>query len=259
MSSSAFFNKVKQESVNFGEYEAKTPLFLRDFNLMGGLFTASLSELKKLLPKNLKPIRILPGKGLVAIHCIEYKSSDIGPYNEVAFSIVVQPPGNLLTRPVKFLKEALNKSVHGFVQNLPVSTDISAQGGVEFFHFPKFVADISFRETKHHRICTLLDHETKDLILEMDFKKYETKFVRQDKKHRPISILTFSEEESYVPSAKFMVNPLEWGFSFLVPKMSLRWGSHPTTEKFKALKIGIEFQSIYAPKCEAILYPSLNQ
>ena len=54
MSSSAFFNKVKQESVNFGEYEAKTPLFLRDFNLMGGLFTASLSELKKLLPKNLK-------------------------------------------------------------------------------------------------------------------------------------------------------------------------------------------------------------
>lgn len=59
--------------------------------------------------------------------------------------------------------------------DLPVTTEIALQGGVEVYNYPKYLADISYRETKNYRICTVRDRESQDLIVEFDGRKLETK------------------------------------------------------------------------------------
>lgn len=253
---SGFLTGIQQKTVTFKKYKTKSPLVFYDLHMMGGIFTASLKHVKRLLPKNYHPVQVFPGKALLAVHCMEYHDSDIGPYGEVSISVILKPPGFIIPGSVKLLLATLTKNVHVFVQELPVTTDVANIGGIQFFKFPKFVADISFRETKTHRICTLRDKKTLDLILEIDCMKISTRHIQQNKSREIYTVHTYSQKKDPGMRGKFKINLLERGMSFLMPRISLRWGKHPLAIKMNELKWGIQLQSVYAPQCEAVLYPA---
>lgn len=252
MTAGDFFAGHKQKDIRIRRYKGKSPLFYRDVSFMGAIFTADLDALIGLLPdRRFQPIQALPGIGLVAIHCVEYRDSDIGPYNEVALSIAIRRGRRLLPVPTQLsaLRSFLTQSFHAHIRQLPVTTDVALYGGLDYFNYPKYVADISFRETKLHRICTLRDKKSMDLILEFDGVK-----IRTSDSPRKMLFNTYPQKDGRTLHAKMAVNLLTRGEAFVGKCASFRLGRHPRAVPFRELKLGRPVHYLYAPAAEAILF-----
>ena len=88
MSEGTFFEGISQTPLWIRQHEARSPLFYRDAQVMGGFFSASLSQARTLMPTPKHRVCALgPGQAVLAVYCLEYKHSDIGPYNEVAICV----------------------------------------------------------------------------------------------------------------------------------------------------------------------------
>lgn len=249
---SSFFSGYPQEEITFGGFTGKSPMFCRDIGLMGAVFTADLKVIEEMLPLGYRPIRISPRRGLVAIHCIEYRDSDVGPYNEVALSLMIHPGGGGLPGPVRVAMCNALDSYHTFVQELPVNTEISVQGGRMVFNYPKYLANIVFTETSSHRTCTVKNVRTQALILEMTCARLKT-----HARHKLITINSYPiiGGESY--RAKMLVNLQEFGVAHLRRRASIQPGDDEHARSFTRLALGRPLQYSYAPSGEAILTPPI--
>jgi Acetoacetate decarboxylase (ADC) len=81
----------------------------------------------------------------VALYCIEYRVTDIGPYNEVGLSVLAAAPGD----PVP----------GNYVVNLPVTTAVANRVGREIWGYNKFVAAIGVRSEGQKFSTTVRDTE----------------------------------------------------------------------------------------------------
>jgi len=68
------------------------------------------------------------GKAAVMLYCIEYRITDIGPYNEVGLTVLAEAPGDAIPA--------------NYVVNLPVTTAVAKRAGQEIWGYNKFVAAI---------------------------------------------------------------------------------------------------------------------
>jgi hypothetical protein len=100
----------------------------------------------------LQPVAQEDGKAVVLVYCIEYRVTDIGPYNEVGLTVLARAPGD----PIPAI----------YVVNLPVTTAVANRAGREIWGYNKFLADIDvkrdgkrfstiLRDTEGAAICTL--------------------------------------------------------------------------------------------------------
>jgi hypothetical protein len=246
--SASFFAGIAQEEVVTRQFKGKLPLFFRDVSMMGAVFTADFAQILRILPDaSLRPVKIFPGRGLVSIGCMQYKDSDIGPYNEVALSIVLQP-----FVPWK-------QDYHAYIADLPVTTEVALYGGVDFFNYPKYLADISFKEEGGRRICALRDKKDGESILEFSgANPHPNPLPRgRGKGEGELNIMTlnsYPKMNGQLIHAKMLINVEEGASKFLRGPVDLRLGGHPKAELFKKLKLGRLLQYSYAPKCEAILF-----
>lgn len=249
-----FFSPYPQKEISIRRYKGKSPLFYRDVHLMGAIFAAEIERIREALPDGqYHPLSILPGKGIVAVHCVEYKDCDIGPYNEVSLSIPVRDPRlTILPSPLAVLRSLLTRRYHAYVKELPVSTEAALYGGIDFFNYPKYLADVSFRETADHRVCTLRDKQSMDLILEFEGRKIKTK--KSPKPLNVLSLSTYPRKENRTLHARMLLNRKEAAASHPIADSLIRFGRHPRAEPFKKLGIGRPLQYDFAPKCEAILF-----
>jgi hypothetical protein len=85
------------------------------------------------------------GKAVVLLYCIEYRTTDIGPYNEVGLTVVARAPGD----PVPGI----------YVVNLPVTTALANRAGREIWGYNKFVAAIDIKRDGKKFSTTLRDLE----------------------------------------------------------------------------------------------------
>lgn len=249
-----FFSPYRQEEIAFRRFKGKSPLFYRDVHWMGAVFSADARKVQEALPdRQYRPLLIAPKTALAAIHCVEYRDCDIGPYNEVSLSIPIRDPAFAAAPSAWTLLTALLKRrYHAYVKELPVSTEAALYGGIDFFNYPKYLADISFRETAAHRICTLRDKESMDLILEFEGRKIAAK-----KSRAPLDVLTFDtypRKENRTYRARMLLNLKEAAESYPVASSPVRIGRHPRAELFRKLGLGRPLQYVFAPKCEAILF-----
>lgn len=258
MKESRFFSGIDQVTMQFKKYKTKAPLFYPKVHMMGGIFTADVKSTKELLPTTCyHPLYVLPKRVLVGIHCMEYLESDIGPYNELSLTAFVQYGKFTIPSPLTFAWSYFHDDYHGYVLSLPVNTDISLQGGIEYFNFPKYLADITFRETQTHRVCTVRDIETKDLIIECEGRKISTMKVSKNKKEQVLKTLMFNSypfKEKQVLHAKAQFNLIESSMSYGLGNFSFRLGKHDNANIFKKLQLGNQLHYTYAPECEGILF-----
>jgi hypothetical protein len=249
---SAFFTGIRQQPVDIRGVPGKSPMFFRDFSLMGGVFLADLAAVRAALPRGYRPLRLPFGRGLVAVHCMEYKDSDIGPYNEVSLAVALKTGRLPFTSPLQAARAALTASYHAYVSALPVTTATALHGGVDFFNYPKYLADVSFRETASHRVCTLRDKESGDLICEFEGRRLGTRCAPPDGANL-MRLTTYPEMSGRMRRARLDVNRLECGTSWLRGG-SLRLGAHPRAAAFAALRLGPLVEYLYAPRCQGVLY-----
>lgn len=154
---SEFFKGVPQVDASLAGEPAKLPIFYYDGTAQTAVFPARLGALRKLLPDpRFVPARLAPGLGAVGVTCFEYRDTDIGPYNELAISIVLNNPPFASNVPGRALLGGLrDKQLHAWVHHLPVTTEIARVGGVELYNYPKFVGSIDFEQGGGRRTCRL--------------------------------------------------------------------------------------------------------
>jgi hypothetical protein len=253
MSAGAFFDAYKQEPVSIRGVPGKSPMFFRDFHLMGGVFLADRSRVQAALPSRwYRPLKMPLGRALVAVHCMEYKDSDIGPYNEISLSIALRVGWAPFMSLFQAARSIRTRTYSAYVKSLPVTTETALHGGVDFFNYPKYLADISFRETAAHRVATLRDKDSGDVILEFEGRRIAA-WACAPKDENRMTLETYPEIDGRPKRARLLVNRLESGTTRL-RGAALRLGSHPRAAEFKDLDIGPVLEYLYAPRCQGVLF-----
>lgn len=133
--------------------ECFLPIRYFDVQCLVATFLAAPDRASELLvDAGLQPVLQEDGRAVVDLYCIEYRRTDIGPYNEVGLTIRAKAPGDPIAA--------------SYVAHLPVTTAIANQAGREIWGYNKFVAAIDvnsegkafstvLRDSGNDIICTL--------------------------------------------------------------------------------------------------------
>lgn len=246
-----FFAPYKQEEIQIRQFKGKSPMFFRRFTMMGAYVTADLNVVNEWIPEGLSAVTLPGGIAVLAIHCFEYKESDIGPYNEVSVAVAVQPMGFRVPHFIRLGYSRLMNEYHGFVKVLPVTTEVAVYGGLDFFNYPKELGDISYRESAQHRICTVRNPGELDLSMEWEMKTTEL-----NRKPSKITFYSYPVVAGRVQKAKLYVDTRAWSEN--VPgkgTFDWRFGKGKNAELLKGASLGRVISSFYLPDCRGVLFP----
>ncbi len=135
----------QQKEVGFTTY---SPNFYYSNSSITAIYTADMKRLKELIPDEVrgvvKPISILPGRGLIAITSYRYHYCDNDEYNELSISIVTAKPYKSNWGIFSLLGELKEKSLWGYVLKLPVDTELARVRGVVGYNLPKWLIPINY-------------------------------------------------------------------------------------------------------------------
>jgi hypothetical protein len=250
MRGSPFFDGVAQSEVAIAGQAARVPIFYYDGTAIQAVFVARLGALRRLMPDpRFSPARLAPGLGAVAVTCFEYRDTDIGPYNELAISVVLNEPWFLPNLPGLALASSLRRrQLHAWVQHLPVTTEIARAGGVDFYNYPKFIAGIDFQESEERRVCRL--SEGAEHILTLSGERIATP------RSQELQLFSHLWMDRQPQGSEFKINAIEIGTSVRPGAASLELGErHPIARELASLiawSRPIQYQ--YMARFEGILY-----
>lgn len=247
-----FFKGVKQWNIQFGDMKGVLPIFYYDTTSMTAIYTASTAEVRKLLPTpKMNPIEIFPGKCLIAFTAFEYRKTDIDPYNE--FSIAFPIAFN--RRQIPFFtatRQMARRWITAHVWHLPVTTEIARMGGVQFYGYPKFIADIEFQKDATSITCQLSEKGEKILSL--------TGNVLPTAKAKMSRVQTYSVIEDTPIVANVFFNNIEFAQTTDKKAATLEIGdNHRICNSLKQIGLSdtpIQYQ--YSPVNQAILFAGRN-
>ena len=247
-----FFQGIKQWEISREGFEGKLPVFYYDTTSLTAIYTASTNRVEKLLPlPQMKPIEMVPGRCLVAFTAFEYRQTDIDAYNEfsIAFLVTYDKPVIPFATAAALMAQ---RKFTAYVWQLPVTTEVARVGGVEFYGYPKFIADIEFRKEPHQITCNLSENGEKILSL--------TGSVLPTKKEKHARYVTYSVCENIPLVTNIFINPIEMGQSRNKKAVSLEIGTdHSISEALQDIGLSqfpVQYQ--YSPLNQGILFPGRN-
>lgn len=245
---SGFFDGIAQEPITFRGFAGKAPMFFREVRMMGGVFTCDLAAARALMPTPAHhPLRLFPGRGVAAVHCLEYADTDIGPYNEVSLSIAVAHGTPPWSHWGALLAAEIRGRYHAFIVDLPVTTEGAYYGGVDILGFPKWIAGIAFADEGERRVCTVRDGD--EVVLRVAGDRLAARDGR-----REISLESYPRKEGSTLHAVMRMRLGSWASSRLSRHMTVEPTAHPRATALRSLALGAQIGYLYAPRCEAILF-----
>lgn len=250
-----FFSGIEQKEIAIRQYSGRSPMFFRKFQMMAGVYTADYAACKSYMPSmGFNILQVLPGRCLIGIHCMEYYATDVGPYNEVSISVGIAPNKPLFSAS-SMLKSALTQNFHAYILQLPVTTEVAYFGGVDYFNYPKFIANIEFDARDTHRICKLSEKDTGKLIMKFEGRTIPTKRTAANTDgFKTMTLNSYPVMNGKKTHARMHVNTIEKGEAFLGANAKLTIGNTGFSEMLKKLDIGKEISYLYAPECESVMY-----
>jgi hypothetical protein len=241
-SESEFFGNIPQFEVGAGGEQYRLPTFFEEVLHFQISYPAPLATLRRLLPSGVEPLPIAPGRGALTIGTFAYRQSDLGPYNEVSFTI---PAFVRLGSLVFGAAATWSRGPTAYVWRLPVTTERSRYYGVEVFGLPKFLADIAVFEEGRWTGCRL--SQGGELILESSLRhgrcRPAGRFVAQ---------LLSRRGESIVRSSVAVHQGPRW-LAVLPPRASIALGPHELGRQLETLGLGRPLLSAYFPKLRFIM------
>ena len=250
MRGSPFFDDVTQSDVTTAGRRVKMPVFYYDGTATQAVFAARLGALRRLMPDpRFCPARLAPGLGAVAVTCFEYRDTDIGPYNELAISVVLNEPWFLPNLPGLALVSSLRRrQLHAWVHHLPVTTELARAAGVELYNYPKFIAGIDFQESGERRVCRL--SEGAEHILTLSGERIAAPRSEQ------LQLFSHLWMDRQPQGSEFKINAVEMGVSVRPGAASLALGEHHpiACELAELIAWTRPVQYQYMARFEGILY-----
>jgi hypothetical protein len=251
MKDDVFFADTKRESFDIEGQSVEFPVFYYDYRFVTCVVTAKTDRLKALLPHpEFKVAELWPGAGLLSMTAFEYKDTDIGPYNEVAVSIPMYFPQADFVPEKSAIAMVRKNKFSTYIHQLPVTTEIARKGGVYFYNYPKFLADITFEDVDDKIIVILKEKE--DLILRISANKLRLK------KSIDFEYHTFSVKDNLVLHTLIEGRAPDFGQVAMGKFAELELGSHPLSAELRDIGVGsIANNGLYAENAMCKLhYPS---
>ena len=213
------------------------PIRYFDVQCLVATFSADIDRAAELLKNTgLQAVPRGDGKASVLLYCIEYRETDIGPYNEVGLTIMAAAPGD--------------PSPAQYVVNLPVSTPLANRAGREIWGYNKFVAAIDIRGHGDIFSTTLSDLDGA-LIGSFEYKRGAVV------SSPPQDIITFTLLNGKVIRTRIQVfTPFQagGGEGFAV---TIGGSKHPMAKNLRTLALGGGSPEtvLYANPFQALLFP----
>ena len=139
-----FFRTLPKKQVQSPIGTTRTPNFYYAMSSARLTMVAPSRAIRKRIPKELAPLEIAPGFGLVSVMAFRYDVCDIDFYTEAAVGVAVRPArhGGLTTAAADLVAALGDDHLHSYVLSLPVNTDIAQVRGHDGYGFPKWVTDL---------------------------------------------------------------------------------------------------------------------
>lgn len=142
VSSVDFFRRLPKTKVESPIGPTLTPNFYYRASTARLTMLAPSRAIRQRLPRELDPLEIAPGLGLISVMFFRYDVCDIDFYTEAAVGIAVRPARHGRVALADLAAGLGNDHLHSYVLSLPVNTDIAQVRGHDGYGFPKWVTDL---------------------------------------------------------------------------------------------------------------------
>lgn len=240
----AFFDQVDHLQKDCRGRAVSLPVFYYDVTAIMAGFLTPLERVRALLPSpRMKPLRATPWHAVTVVSCFEYRDSDAGPYNEVAISFPFT-----LDRSAPVLRGLLGEIRRGplaYVYKLPVTTDLAYQFGVDFYNYPKFLANIDFTREGDWIRCRLAEGGRH--ILTLSARRLRVKPAPRWRFHG------ITTRDNRILRSEVVVNVGNQAISRNPGHVELDLGDHDLGRELRHLSLGRMVHLQYLPECQTIL------
>ncbi|MEU3794614.1 acetoacetate decarboxylase family protein [Streptomyces fructofermentans] len=134
-----FFRQLPKTRVDSAIGPTLTPNFYYRISTARLTMPAPTRAIRARLPKELVPLEVAPGLGLVSVMFFRYDVCDIDSYTEAAVGIAVKPVRHGKFGFFDLVAGLKNEHLAAYVLSLPVSTQIAQVRGHDGYGFPKWV------------------------------------------------------------------------------------------------------------------------
>ena len=217
--------------------ECFLPIRYFDVQCLVATFLAPPDKASDLLVgAGLQPVLQEDGRAVVDLYCIEYRKTDIGPYNEVGLTVRALAPGDPIAA--------------SYVVYLPVTTAVACRAGREIWGYNKFVTAIDVK-SEGRTFSTVLRDEDHEIICGLEGRRDASVPAP------PTDILTFTLHQGRliktiirVPTPSFASS----GDSFL---LKVGTSKHPMANNLRALALdgARPILVYYTNPFQALLFP----
>jgi hypothetical protein len=244
-----FFAGVEQFEAYIGDRMVKSPTFYRGAASFTLIMPANLMALRRILPDpRFVPAQVLPGIGALMLTALEYKDTDLGPYNEFSIGVALNSPDFMQIPCYNFARQAVRGSFDSFILRLPVTTEIALRGGVDLYNFPKFIAQVDFEEEDCWTSCEVSEGD--DLICRVRGRKVPAP------RNGMIKMISRTYQFQQPQSCELKINAN--GFAMVVGRGNAELvvgNGHPVGRELSGLLLSTTpLAYSYVPRMEAILY-----
>lgn len=250
----SWFKQLKKEKVDIG-FESYSPNFYYKNSRVTAIFTADLAKLKELMPakvlEQVQPLQVWPGRGLIALTAYTYRYCDNDSYNEIGLSVVTNRPGSTSFGPFTLMRQSMSDDFWGYVLKLPVNTELARVRGVVGYNLPKWLTDITFKETDKSVVVEIFDSETKKLDVTLETQKLTD---LSSKETLVTNSFTNVDQKGQLTTGYSVSRQLSHASSSSAESVHLTLTEGSLSAYIKALKLGKLVKYEYVPEFQGALY-----
>jgi hypothetical protein len=137
-----FFRRLPKTKVDSPIGATLTPNFYYRISTARITMLARSRAIRSRLPRELAPLEVAPGLGLISVMFFRYDVCDIDFYTEAAVGIAVKPARHGKLGFFDLVSALKNDHLDTHVLSLPVNTEIAQVRGHDGYGFPKWVTDL---------------------------------------------------------------------------------------------------------------------
>ncbi|MBJ8347605.1 acetoacetate decarboxylase family protein [Antrihabitans sp. YC2-6] len=228
-----FFRGLSKTRVESPIGPTLTPNFYYAISTARLVMLAPTRAIRDRLPRELAPLEVAPGLGLVSAMFFRYDVCDIDFYTEAAIGIAVRPARHGGFGLIDLVSALKNAHLHSYVLSLPVNTEIAQVRGHDGYGFPKWVTELDV-DIDADRTTARVANDAGDTDVALSVATPAQSSYSSGQ--RVSSLTSYTTVDGKWQETLSQTNALASGTSLFPRKVDLQLGSGRMSEDLRSLK-----------------------